>query len=60
MINKPRNDALFRNYESVIAESKAKNHQKPSKSAVKEGESRRKVDNLMEQQRLNRELDLWA
>jgi len=58
--NKGQYNPEFRNYESVIFESKAKILQKASKQAVKAGIARRKVEALHDQQRLNKELDLWA
>ncbi len=60
MKNPGQHNSEFRQYESVIAESKAKTHQQPSKMAVKDGVARRKVEALMEQQKLARELDLWT
>lgn len=59
MKNPGQHHPEFRNYESVIAESKAKTHQQPSKQAIKAGIVRRKVEALQEQQQLNKELK-WA
>lgn len=59
MKNPGQHHAEFRNYAGVIAASKNKTYQQASQPVKDAGELRRKVDDLMEQRRLNRELDLW-
>lgn len=58
-MNKPQENPEFRNYEGVIAASKEKVYFQASKTVIKEGQARRKVDELQEQRRLKKEIDPW-